>query len=176
MTPAITADWMRMMARYNAWQNAWFLDVCETLDPAELTRDRGAFFESILGTLSHLLWGDALWMSRFDGGAAPEGGIATSPRLFPDWPTFAPARRTMDARILDWTATLDDNACAGDLSWFSGAMGRDVTKSRSLVFTHFFNHQTHHRGQVHGMLTATGVTTSDTDLFFLPDDPSKETP
>jgi uncharacterized damage-inducible protein DinB len=57
----------------------------------------------------------------------------------------------------------------GDLTWFSGAMGKQMSKSKMLLVPHFFNHQTHHRGQIHAMLTAAGVKPGATDLAFMPD-------
>ena len=64
-------------------------------------------------------------------------------------------------------AEADDNWLAEDLTWFSGAANREVTAQKGLLVTHFFNHQTHHRGQVHAMLTAAGQETGDTDLFLV---------
>jgi uncharacterized damage-inducible protein DinB len=56
----------------------------------------------------------------------------------------------------------------GDLGWFSGAMGREVTKPKALLVLHMFNHQTHHRGQIHAMLTTAGARPGDTDIPFMP--------
>lgn len=165
----IGPDLLRMMARYNAWQNRSLLDAADGLDDAARCLDRGAFFGSISRTLSHLLWGDLIWMSRFDGGAAPGVGIPDSPDLFSDWVQYKAARREMDRRILDWAEAARASDCAGDLTWWSGAMGAEVTRPCALVFTHFFNHQTHHRGQVHAMLTAAGAKPGDTDLFIMPE-------
>ena len=68
----------------------------------------------------------------------------------------------------DWAHGLDDVALAGDLTWYSGAAGREVSRPMAMLVTHFFNHGTHHRGQVHAMLTAAGMRTDDTDLFMMP--------
>lgn len=165
----MTPEWLQMMASYNAWQHSWINETCAGLGHEALTRDRGAFFTSILGTLSHLQWGDETWMSRFDGGNPPPGGIAESPSLYTDWASYLPARDTMNQRIKDWAAGMTPAECAGDLAWYSGVMKAHVTKPKRLVFTHFFNHQTHHRGQVHAMLTGGGIMTDVTDLFFMPD-------
>ena len=61
------------------------------------------------------------------------------------------------------------NGWPGDLSWFSGALQADVSKPMWMLVSHFFNHQTHHRGQVHAMLTSAGAKPDDTDLFIMPD-------
>ena len=165
----ITPDYCRTMARYNRWQNTSLMAAAESLEPAERVAPRGAFFGSILGTLSHLLWADAMWMSRFDGGARPAANLPESAAHVTDWAELAAERRAMDDRIDAWAASVTADALAGDLAWFSGAAGRDATKPVALCVAHFFNHQTHHRGQVHAMLTAAGATPEATDLFLMPD-------
>lgn len=167
----ITPGWCHIMARYNLWQNRSVVAAADTLSQDDREADRGAFFGSIRGTLSHLLWADLIWMSRFDGGEPPAGGIAQSAALFPDWADFRRCRAGTDARIEDWAARLDEADLEGDLAWHSGALGREVTRPRALLVTHFFNHQTHHRGQVHAMLTAAGARPEATDLAFMPETP-----
>ena len=162
----ISPEWVRMMARYNAWQNSGLRREVEKLDEAEAARDRGAFFGSILGTCNHLLWADAIWMSRFTDHPKPPGGIPQSVSLTPDVASWSTARAALDAAITTWADGVTD--ASGDLSWYSGALGRDVTRDRAMLYTHFFNHQTHHRGQIHAMLTAAGARPDDTDLFAMP--------
>ncbi|MEL6645578.1 MAG: DinB family protein [Pseudomonadota bacterium] len=165
----IGPDYVRTMARYNRWQNQILFSAAGTLSHEDRITDRGAFFGSIQATLSHLLWGDTMWMSRFDGGDAPAGGIAGSTVFAPDWDGLKAARAEMDARILRWADAFQPVAPDTMLSWHSGALGRDVEKPLALCITHFFNHQTHHRGQVHAMLTSAGARPDDTDLFMMPD-------
>lgn len=168
MTAAmISPGWVQMMARYNAWQNRWLIESVGSLPDGEAERDRGAFFGSILGTANHLLWGDEIWLNRLTDFPAPGGGIRKSVTLTPDVAAWMARRKTTDEAIIDWAAGLED--CDGDLGWHSGALGREVTKSKGLLLTHFFNHQTHHRGQLHAMLTAAGGTPGDTDLFIMPE-------
>ena len=163
----VTPEWMRMMARYNAWQNGWMLEAANGLSEADRTADRGAFFGSIAGTLSHVLWADSFWMHRFSGSPKPGDAVDGGAGNYPDWAAYRVERGAMDRQIETWAKGLSETDCAGTLRWYSGIMGRDVEKDRSHLFTHFFNHQTHHRGQVHGMLTAAGVKTEDTDLAFM---------
>lgn len=163
----ITPDWVRMMARYNAWQNSGLRRDVQALDEAEARRDRGAFFGSILGTCNHLLWADTIWLSRFTGSPAPEGGIAGSPTFTPCVAAWAGAREAMDAAIVAWAGGVTQTE--GEIAWYSGALGRDVRLECALVYTHFFNHQTHHRGQIHAMLTAAGRRPQETDLFAMPE-------
>ena len=166
----IDRDYCVMMARYNAWQNRQLTDLLEALAATDLTRDRGAFFGSILGTINHLLWGDQIWMSRFDGGAAPTAGIPESAGMLPTLGTWDAERFRMDGRIRRWAQALNNVDLQGDLTWYSGAMGREVTRPLALCVVHMFNHQTHHRGQVHAMLTAAGSSAPVSDLFFMPED------
>jgi uncharacterized damage-inducible protein DinB len=165
----IDRAYVQRMARYNRWQNENLYGVADRLPVAERQRERDAFFGSIHKTLSHLLWGDQIWMSRFIDTPKPQGGIAESVTLYDDWERLKSARADFDRVIIDWAATVEPDWLAADQTYFSGAIGREVTKPRWVLVTHMFNHQTHHRGQVHCMLTQAGGRPSDTDLPFLPE-------
>ncbi|PIE13786.1 MAG: damage-inducible protein DinB [Rhodobacterales bacterium] len=164
----IGPEYCLTMARYNAWQNKQVQKSLRGMESAALTEDRGAFFGSILGTLNHLLWGDALWMSRFDGGEAFGGGIPHSTELTQTAHDWAVERFRLDSRIILWAEQLTSVALSGNLTWYSGAIEQDVTRPLVTCVVHMFNHQTHHRGQVHAMLTAAGVSAPVTDLPFMP--------
>ncbi|NNK79149.1 MAG: damage-inducible protein DinB [Litoreibacter sp.] len=164
----ISVEYCRTMARYNAWQNKGMARCLEALSPDELGRDRGAFFGSILSTCNHLLWGDQLWMSRFDGTCAPMGGIPESVALHEELQPYLDERLRTDGHIHRWAERLNQIDLVGPLTWFSGALNKSVTKPVSECVVHFFNHQTHHRGQIHAMLTAAGQRPDDTDLFIMP--------
>ncbi len=163
----ITPAFARTMALYNAEMNRRLYAAASRLSDAERRAPRGAFWGSILGTLNHLLWGDRMWMSRFDNWPKPTLAIKQSAQLFDDFSALAAARIEADAAIALWAQKLDEAWLAEDLVWWSGAAGREVRAPRRLTVAHFFNHQTHHRGQVHAMLTAAGEETGDTDLFLL---------
>lgn len=167
----IDRDWCRMMAAYNAEMNRRLYAAADRLTPAQRLEDRGAFFGSIQATLNHLAWGDRMWMSRFDGWERPAVTIADSPRLHAEWESLKADRIAIDARIEDWAARVDQTWLAGDLTWVSSAARLELTRPVAVLVTHFFNHQTHHRGQVHAMLTGFGAETGATDLpFILPFD------
>lgn len=168
----ITRDWCRLMAAYNTEMNRRIYDAASRLDDAARLQDRGAFFGSIQGTLSHLMWGDAMWMSRFDGWERPGCGIKDSPRLHGDFAAMRVARAAADQRIEDWAARLDEARLAADFTWHSMATNRSTTMPLWIPVAHMFNHQTHHRGQVHALLTAAGVIPADTDLPWVVDLPA----
>src|SRR5216684_4874574 len=163
----IDKSYVELMARYNEWQNANLYGAADQLADAERRCERGAFFGSIHATLDHLLWGDQIWMSRFAGTPKPEGGIKGSVSRHPDWQELKRERAAFDRLIIEWASSLDPHWLAGDLAYFSGAAGREIKKPKWLLLTHMFNHQTHHRGQVHCLLTQSGAKPGDTDLPFL---------
>lgn len=165
----MTPDYVRLMVRYNGWQNFSLLTAASGLSDDERRADRGAFFGSIHGTLNHILWADRLWMSRFSDWPAPsEKGFTASAGAAVSWADYVAARREADDRLIEWAKTLAPDAFEGNLSWFSKAIGREITQPRGLLVVHMFNHQTHHRGQAHAMLTASGATPDDTDIPFMP--------
>ena len=163
----ITPAYVCAMAVYNRWQNENLYGTADGLSDEVRKQQRGAFFGSIHGTLNHLLWGDQNWMSRFADTPKPKlAGIPNSPGLHENWADLKRERAAFDEVIIGWAEKLDPAWLEGDLTWYSGASKRDVTKPKGLLVTHMFNHQTHHRGQVHCMLTQCGAKPGDTDLPF----------
>src|SRR5690606_18977201 len=115
----------------------------------------------------HLLWADQTWMSRLAGTPPPRvARIPESVGLHESWNELKRERAAFDATILDWAGRLDPAWLEGDLTWVSGVLGKEVTRPKWLLVTHMFNHQTHHRGQVHCMLTQAGARPGTTDLPF----------
>ena len=161
------AAYFRHLARYNTWANERIYAAAAELSDAERKAKRPSFFGSIHATLDHLLWGDQIWMSRFAGTPRPEGGIKESTSRHPDWEALKRERIAFDRVIKDWASALDPAWLEGDLAYFSGAAGREIKRPKWFLVTHMFNHQTHHRGQVHCMLTQSGAKPGDTDLPFM---------
>jgi uncharacterized damage-inducible protein DinB len=163
----ITLGYVRAMAEYNRWQNENLYGAADGLGDAARKAPRAAFFGSIHATLNHLLWADQIWMSRFAGTPKPrEASIPESVGMHDNWEHLKRERVAFDGVILDWAEGLDPVWLEGDLVWFSGALGREVTRPKGLLVMHLFNHQTHHRGQVHCMLTQAGARPGTTDLPF----------
>ncbi len=166
----ITPEYCVTLARYNAWQNKQLIAAFEGTAAATLVEERGAFFGSILATANHVLWGDRIWMSRFTDLSAPSGGIADSTTLTASREAWEIERFKTDGNILLWAERLRAVDLTGPLRWYSGAMGREVEKPKALCVVHMFNHQTHHRGQIHAMLTAAGARAPVSDLAFMPEE------
>lgn len=165
----IDVGYAHMMSKYNVWQNNQLSDVIKVMSIEDLTKERGAFFGSILGTTNHLLWADTLWLNRFDPSiAAPEASMAHSTTLYPTYDTWRAQRIRVDGDITRWAQALDLPTLRG-LATFRRAQDREVTKPMSECVVHFFNHQTHHRGQIHAMLTAAGQEAPVSDLSFMPE-------
>lgn len=167
----ITPEFAQLMARYNAWQNLSLFAAAKGLSEEARLQDRGAFFGSIQGTLCHLAWGDLMWMARFDGGEGPRPvGLGPETATVYDWEELYALRPQVDARIAAWAWSLTPEDLKGDLTWYSAALDREMSKPKAMCVAHLFNHQTHHRGQVHAMLTAAGARPDDTDIPFIPDE------
>jgi uncharacterized damage-inducible protein DinB len=163
----VSPAFVRTMAAYNAEMNRRIYAAAQRLPEPARRLPRGAFWGSIHGTLCHLLWGDQMWMSRFDDWAKPTVSQKDSPTLIADFAELERARVDADERISIWAERVGEAWLAEEQVWFSVSANRELRQPRSLLVTHFFNHQTHHRGQAHAMITACGEQTGDTDLFLL---------
>jgi uncharacterized damage-inducible protein DinB len=156
----------QMFGRYNAWANTRLYDAAAQLGGEQYRADRGAFFKSVHGTLNHLLATDRIWMQRFTGtGTAPDRLDAI---LFETLDELRPAREAEDRRIVDFVDSLDDARIAGSIRYRRVSTPEVFDQALAPALAHWFNHQTHHRGQVHCMLTQAGGKPSDTDLPFMP--------
>jgi len=144
----------QMFAAYNAWANARTYRAAAALADADYRADRGAFFKSVHGTLNHLLVGDRIWMRRFTGSGDAPGRLDVI--LFEDRDELWAARQAEDARIMRYVDGLSDGDFAGRLSFQTIAQPMKIEQVLWHALDHFFNHQTHHRGQVHGLLSAIG--------------------
>ncbi|HXZ54090.1 MAG TPA: DinB family protein [Burkholderiales bacterium] len=154
------------MASYNRWMNERLYALCGTLSDAERKRDRGAFFRSIHGTLNHILLGDRLWLSRF---LSREFRFKTlADELYADFSELTRERARTDAEIIEWAATLDEGRLAAPLVFHSIVKKQDQRFPMWFLAQSFFNHQTHHRGQLTTLLSQAGIDPGVTDLLWLP--------
>lgn len=152
----------QMFAAYNLWANTVLYDAAATLSPEELDRDTGAFFGSMIRTLNHILVADRIWLKRFTGeGAAPAN---LDDILFPTLPALRVARQAEDQRIIEWIGSLPETAFAGRFTYLTVTDMRTISQRLAPALAHFFNHQTHHRGQAHAILTTLGKPSPSLDL------------
>lgn len=148
----MTLSRYRMFAGYNAWCNERICNAAARLSDEEYRADRGAFFKSIHGTFNHILVADRIWMKRFTGqGEAPTQLDAI---LYEDLGQLRAARDREDARISAYIDQLTDEELASTFSYQTIVNPKTVTQPLAPALDHVFNHQTHHRGQVHALLTA----------------------
>ncbi len=163
----ITPDYVKTLAAYNAAMNKRTYAGAARLSDDDRRRDQGAFFKSLQGTLNHLLWADRMWMSRFDGWPQPGVLLRDSPGTIDDFDLLQAERETADRGILEWSTRVSPEFLTGDTAWFSGATQRDMKAPTAGLVVHMFNHQTHHRGQAHALLTRAGIDIGVTDLWLV---------
>jgi uncharacterized damage-inducible protein DinB len=142
----------QMFAGYNAWCNERLYDAAATVPDAEYRADRGAFFRSLHGTLSHLLVGDRIWMRRFTGAGEQPPGLDAI--LHDDFESLRAARRSEDVTIARYIDRLSDADLLGALRYRTVVRPQVIEQALSPALDHFFNHQTHHRGQAHALFSA----------------------
>jgi uncharacterized damage-inducible protein DinB len=143
-----------MFAAYNRWANERLYAATARLTEAEYRADRGAFFGSLNGTLNHLLVTDRIWMHRFTG--AGHQPTRLDEILFDELPSLSEARQAEDARIITYIDGLSQGDLVGTFSYRTITRPADITQPLAPALLHFFNHQTHHRGQAHTLLTIAG--------------------
>ena len=177
-TPVNRIEHIALMANYNQWMNRKVYDAASTLTETQLAADRHAFFGSILGTLNHLTLGDTVWLKRF--AQHPAGFAALAPLSSLAMPVdlkqvaFGTLRELSDRRawldhlIIDWAHSLREPDLDHRLHYHN-MRGMPADKPFFSLLVHFFNHQTHHRGQATTLLTQAGVDVGDTDLLALID-------
>jgi uncharacterized damage-inducible protein DinB len=150
-------------AGYNAWANRRVYDAAARLSDAEYRADRGAFFKSMHGTLNHLLATDYIWMKRFTGtGDAPTRLDAILHETFAE---LRAAREAEDRRIVQWIGSLDEARLAGTIRYRRVYSPDEFEQELMPALAHWFNHQTHHRGHAHMILTGFGKAGPELDLL-----------
>ena len=154
----------RMFGRYNAWANSRLYDATARLSAEQFRADRGAFFKSVHGTLNYLLVTDRIWMQRFTGeGDAPNRLDAI---LFESFDGLRAARAAEDRRIVDFVDGLDDGRIAGTIKYRRVSSPEAFEQQLAPALAHWFNHQTHHRGHVHALLTGLVGAAPELDLLI----------
>ncbi|MBC6980976.1 DinB family protein [Caulobacter sp. 17J80-11] len=159
----MTLDRYRMFAAYNAWANGRIYDACASLPEAAYKADRNAFFGSLHGTLTHVLVADRIWMRRLTGEGPSYDRLDVE--LADDLATLQAMRLIEDARIRAYVDAIDP-AALDEPYGYANMSGVALEQTLSSALDHVFNHQTHHRGQAHGLLSLAGVEPPALDLVY----------
>jgi uncharacterized damage-inducible protein DinB len=162
-----STEYFRAQACNNAWANHRLLDACGKLTAAELAATRTSFFPTIIHTLNHILTVDWFYVSALEG--ASVGYAAFEPEIpCPDFADLAREQRLIDRRLIAVCEKLTDEALRDTCDQLRGPRTQTERNDRTLL--HLFQHQIHHRGQVHAMLSGTRVAPPQLDEFFLDDE------
>lgn len=168
-------DNVQLLAKYNQSMNRKLYDTARRLSPQALAEDRKAFFKSIIGSLNHILVADIIWLKRFahSSRCSALDPIISLPQplgldeiRFAQLGPLALERQRLDGIICDWTTELTDADLIQPLA-YRNTKGQDFVKPLDSLIVHFFNHQTHHRGQVTTLLSQEGLDVGVTDLLAL---------
>ena len=126
------------------------------------------FFKSIHETFIHILRADQNWLWLFSS-VSTANNLAVFEGVVPeDWEAFQEQRTYTDEYTLEWASHMTELDVKGDIRWTPAMLKVEVSRPKTLLYMHFFNHQTHHRGQIHAMLTAADIVPGDTDLGLMP--------
>lgn len=159
-------SYYQLMAEYNHWMNQKIYSVCAEIPDEKRKQDLGAFFQSIHGTLNHLLYGDKAWMGRFTNN--PFSVKIIGQQLYADFDDLRRERENTDLQILEWVKNLDSNWLNQPNEYVSNVDHQQYILPTWVLVTHMFNHQTHHRGQVTTLIKQLGYEPGVTDIPWLP--------
>lgn len=169
-----------LMAHYNQRMNRQVYGFVKTLDNAEITQARGAFFQSILGTLNHILVGDLIWLTRFATHSTRYQSLRTLsasplPRsldhmLYHDIDALYARREQLDTLLCHWLNEEVTEADFHNRLAYRDTKGIASQRDFGELVSHLFNHQTHHRGQLSTLLNQMQIDIGETDfLLEIPD-------
>ncbi len=154
----------QMFAHYNRWANRTLYDAAAALTADEFARDVGAFFGSMCGTLNHLVVADRIWMRRFTGKGPEHRKLDDVPYL--EFDALGKARKAEDERIVAFAEGLDEARLAGKFTYTPITIPEPITLPLAPMLAHLFNHQTHHRGQAHTILSLLAKAPPPLDLIY----------
>ncbi|QDO96696.1 damage-inducible protein DinB [Ferrovibrio terrae] len=170
MPQTILTDHVRRFARYNRWANRRVYEACAQLSSEDYHAPRPSFFGSIHATLNHLLVGDSIWFGRFTGNV-PTHMTRLDMILHETLAELRAARQAKDEEIIAFADSLDA-AKLSDTFSYANMAGQRFTDPLFPPLMHVFNHQTHHRGQVHGLLSHAGASPPSLDMIYFMREPA----
>ena len=171
----------QLFANYNQNLNQAMIQAMKQLDTDSLLKNQHAFFGSILGTMNHLMVGDLIWLNRFNQffNFKSLQILANFPKptaldtlLFDNLTAYAAARTELDNIIIALVEEVTESQLQQPMIYHN-TKGQTFNREFGLLLSHFFNHQTHHRGQTTTLLSQQGVDIGMTDfLIVMPNEPS----
>lgn len=162
---SVTAAYCQVMAEYSHWMNQNLYRVCASIPEDDRHRDLGAFFQSIHGTLNHILFGDRVWLGRLTGEPFRH---SIGEELYTDFDELRRQQEIADRQVLAWSKQLDNDWLLQPFVYTSNIYQQTRVLPTWILVTHMFNHQTHHRGQLTTLLTQLGYEPGITDLPWMP--------
>ena len=156
-----TLSVFRTFARYNRIANERLYESCVRISDEEYRRQRAGSFGSIHALLNHGLLADRIWMSRFAGAGKTTPPLNTV--LYHDFSGLRTAREQDDLAMEDFFRDAPESFLTTKLS-YTNSKGVHYEEAAVPAALHMFNHQTHHRGQVHVMLSQCGVQSPSLDM------------
>jgi uncharacterized damage-inducible protein DinB len=162
----LLTDHFRAMARNNAWANARLLKACAQLTPEEFAAPRVSFFPSLRQTLNHILVVDRYYLADLMGTGRV---ILEDEQPYGDVPSLAAAQAETDRQLIAFCDRLRE-ADLERIVTIDRKDGVDYRERVRAILAHLFQHQIHHRGQVHAMLAGTRIEPPQLDEFFLASD------
>lgn len=149
------------LAHYNRIANQRLYESCAHIGDDEYRRQRAGSFGSIHALLNHTLLGDRIWMSRFSGGGKTTPPLNTV--LYEEFSALRIARQQDDLAMEEFFQNAPASFLTQRLS-YTNSKGVPYEEAPVPAVLHMFNHQTHHRGQVHVMLSQCGVQPPSLDM------------
>jgi uncharacterized damage-inducible protein DinB len=150
-------------ARNNFWSNHRLHKACSALSRSEYFDARPSFFGSIHAHLDHIVFVDWLYLERLTGKSLLPTDIGEF--LHPERASLMEDQSAADRALIDFCQSADSEILVSTVT-FKLLNGSQYTETAANVLAHLFTHQIHHRGQVHGMLSATSVDPPQLDEFF----------
>ncbi|MFV1985375.1 MAG: DinB family protein [Thiohalomonadales bacterium] len=157
---------LKIQAQYNKWMNDHFYTLCDSISDEERKRDTGAFFKSIHGTFNHILLGDRLWMSRFQGTTFDVESL--DQELYSDYGELKNQRIITDKTIAQYVESLTNEVLDKPITFVSKVKQSEHTYILRDCILHFFQHQIHHRGQISTLISQLGIDIGVTDMMWMP--------
>lgn len=170
---------LQLLAKYNRLMNERLFEACSVLTEQQLQENRGAFFNSVLGTLNHILVGDIIWLKRFANHPANFKSLhrlnnysdpATLDQIiFTDFNQLRNERALLDNMFISFCDELTENVLPTSLA-YNNMKGKPFRKPFGSLINHLFLHSIHHRGQATTLLSQLNLDFGDTDIIEIIED------